>query len=377
MSHTHSVDFKSAFTVEELPDSQIKISGELPFVDLQSERNASLVALGKNVELDGFRKGHVPTAVLEKHLGEMTVLGEMAERAIAHSYPHIVDEHKLEVIGQPQIEVTKIAPENPLAFSITVAVVPTFELPDYNAIAKEVNTNRPADEVTDEEVDEKIKEIQKSKQAYERMQELSKEKVESAETEDSETTDLPTPEAEEAEEKPLPELTDEYVKTLGEPGQFETVEGFKTKLREHIEIEKKQSNAAKHRADITDGIIAKTEMTLPKILIDSEVNQMFSQMEEDIKRADLKMEDYLIHIKKTREDLAEEWAPAAEKRAQLQLVLNEIAKKEEIVPDKDALDAQTKELLERFKDADEHRVRLYVASVLLNETVMKKLEEQK
>jgi hypothetical protein len=54
--------------------------------------------------------------------------------------------------------------------------------------------------------------------------------------------------------------------------------------------------------------------------------------------------------------------------------LNEIAKKEEMVPDKDAVETQTKELMERFKDADEHRVRLYVASVLLNEEVMKSLE---
>ena len=383
-SHTHEVDFKTAFKVEELPDSQVKITGELPYAELQSERNAAVVALGKNVELDGFRKGNIPTPVLEKHLGEMTILGEMAERAIAHSYPHIIEEHKIEAIGQPQIEVTKIAPDNPLAFSITVAVVPSFELPDYYQIAKEINIGRPSDEVTDEEVEEKIKEIQKQKRAYERMQELSQKNAVGAEKKDDDTTDLPTPESEEAkkeemtanelEKQPLPELTDEYVKTLGQPGQFENVEDFKKKLREHIEIEKKQQNAAKHRANITDGIIEKTEITLPQILIDSEINQMFAQMQEDLDRSQLKMEDYLTHIKKTKEELAEEWKPAAEKRAQLQLVLNEIAKKEEIVPDAEKVNEQTKELLERFKDADEHRVRLYVASVLLNEEVMKSLE---
>jgi trigger factor len=379
MSHSHSVDFKKAFTVEELPDSQIKISGELPYAELQSERNAALVALGKDLEIDGFRKGNIPTPVLEKHLGEMTILGEMAERAISHSYPHIVEAHQLEVIGQPQIEVKKIAPNNPLAFSITVAVVPTFELPDYKAVAKEVNKTRPTDKVTDEEVEEKIKEIQKQKRAYERMQELSQQSNEDA---DKEATDLPTPESvdkkvKEDEDAPLPELTDEYVKTLGQPGQFETVADFKTKLRKHLEVEKKQNNAAKHRADITDGIIEKTDISLPAILVDSEINQMFAQMQEDLDRSNLKMEDYLTHIKKTKDELKKEWTPAAEKRAMLQLVLNEIAKKEEIVPDVEAVETQTKELLERFKDADEHRVRLYVASVLLNEKVMKSLEETK
>ena len=371
--HSHSVDFKEAFKVEELEGSQVKITGELPYVELESERKAALVALGKNVEISGFRKGHIPTPILEKHLGEMAILGEMAERAIAHSYPHIIEEHQIEAIGHPQIEVTKIAPQNPLAFTITVAVIPTFSLPDYEKISKDINKNRPSDEVTEEEIDTQIKDIQRQKAAYERLQQKAAAKTEGG--------DLPTPESKAAkeadtEDAPLPELTDEYVKTLGQPGQFETVADFKAKIKEHLEIEKKQNNAAKHRADITDAVIEKTEIVLPKVLIDSEINQMFAQMQEDLDRANLKMDDYLTHIKKTKEDLVAEWTPAAEKRAKLQLVLNEIAKKEEIVPDVEKVNEQTKALMERFKDADEHRVRLYVASVLLNEEVMKQLEEK-
>jgi len=287
MSHSHTVDFKKAFTIEELPDSQVKITGALPYAELQSERKAALVALGKNVELDGFRKGHVPTPVLEKHLGESNILAEMAERAISHAYPHIISEHNIEAIGHPQIEVKKLAPDNDLEFSATVAVVPTFTLPDYQNIAQEINKNKPNDEVTDEELEDKIKEIRQQKRAYERMQELSQQSKEQAE---AEAADLPTPESvaqkvEADKDAPLPELTDDMAKELGQPGQFESVADFKTKLREHIEIEKKQNNAAKHRADITDGIIAVTEMDLPKILIDSEINQMFAQMEDDLKRS--------------------------------------------------------------------------------------------
>lgn len=374
MSHEHNVNWKEAFTIEELPDSQVKISGELPYAELASERNAAIVALGKNVKLDGFREGHVPAPVLEKHIGEMNILTEMAERAIGHAYPHIVAAHEIDAIGQPQIEVTKIAPENPLGFTITVAVVPTFTLPDYQAIAKEVNLAKPTDEVTEEELEEKIKEIQQSKRAYDRMQELSQEQVDAPEGEEKKTMEEVRAKVDAEKDAPLPELTDEYVKTLGQPGQFTDVEGFKTGLREHLEIEKKQQNAAKHRADITDGIVAKTDMTLPQILIDSEINQMFAQMEDDLKRSDLKMDDYLTHIKKTKEELAAEWKPAAETRAKLQLVLNEIAREKEIKPDADEVETQTKQLLERFKDADQHRVRLYVASMLINEAVMKHLE---
>jgi FKBP-type peptidyl-prolyl cis-trans isomerase (trigger factor) len=363
MKHSHTTNFKTAFTIEALPDSQVKITGELPYIELESERKAAVVALGRNVEIDGFRKGHVPQLMLEKHLGEMVILGEMAERAIAHSYPHILEEHDIAAIGHPKIEITKIAPQNPLGFTATVAVIPTFTLPDYTAVAKKINKDRPTDEVTEAELLAKIDEILRQKAAYERMQGKAVVNVEDDATEPAEPKEFV-----------VPELTDDVAKSLGQPGQFGSVEDFKTKLKEHLEIEKKQENAAKHRADITDAIIEETVMTLPKILIDSEINQMFAQMQEDLDRAQLKMDDYLTHIKKTKEEMAEEWKPAAEKRAKLQLVLNEIAKAENITPDKDLVESQTKELIERFKDADAHRVRIYVMSVLLNEAVMKKLE---
>lgn len=364
MEHKHHVNFKTAFTIETLPDSEVKISGELPYVELESERTAAIVALGKNIKIDGFREGHVPQNVLEKRLGEMTILAEMAERAIAHAYPHILDEHKIQAIGHPKIEITKIAPGNPLGFTATVAVIPEFKLPDYAKLVKEVNKNRPSDELTDEEVLEKINDILRQKAAYERMQ--SKAQV-------SEEDAIQT---EEDIEKKLviPELTDEVAQSLGQPGQFTGVDDLKTKLREHLEIEKKTDNVAKHRGELTDKIVDATEIALPKILIDSEINQMFAQMQEDLDRANLKMDDYLSHIKKTKEEIVKEWEPAAIKRAKLQLVLNEIAKAEKLTPNAELIETQTKELLERFKDADEYRVRIYVASVLMNEEVMKKLE---
>lgn len=361
--HNHSVNYKTAFTVENLPESQVKISGELPFAEVESERTASIVALGRNVEIDGFRKGNVPQAILERHLGEMTILAEMAERAIGHAYHHIIDEHKIEAIGHPKIEITKLAKGNPLGFTAIVSVMPNVELPDYGKIAKKVNGEKPSDDVNDEEVEKQVQDILRQKRAYERLQAKAAAKAEGE-------TELPVPETEED----TVELTDELVKSLGKPGQFENIADFKTKLREHLEIEKKQQNTTKHRATLTDSIIDETKVTLPAILVDSELQQMFAQMQEDLDRADLKMEDYLTHIKKTKEDLVAEWKPAAEKRAKLQLILNEIARAEKLTPDMAKVTEETKQIMERFKDADEHRVRLYVASVMLNEDVMKKLE---
>jgi trigger factor len=366
--HHHDIDFKKAFTVTTEPQSQVKIAGEIPYEELLHERTAAIKALGKNVELDGFRKGHVPESVLVKHIGEMAILAEMAERAIAHMYPHIIEAHAIEAIGYPKLEITKIAAGNPLGFTALVAVLPAVGLPDYKAIAAKVNATKPTLEVTDAEIDEKIADVLRQKAAYERLQKKASTPVEV----EGETK-------EEAEEPKLeiPELTDEVAKSLGQPGQFETVADLKTKLREHMETEKKNDVVANHRASITDAIIEASTIELPQILIDSELHQMFAQMEEDLGRSNLKLDDYLNHIKKTKEDLKAEWAPSAEKRAKLQLILNEIAKKETIKADEKATEAQVAELLAAYKDADETRVRVYVASVLQNEAVMKMLEASK
>jgi len=382
-SHHHNIDFKSAFTVTKEEGSQVKIAGEIPFSELEEERENAIKHLGTNVKLDGFRPGHIPTTVLEKHLGEMTILTEMAERVIGHMYPHILEAHAIDAIGHPQISITKIAAGNPLGFTATVAVMPTITLPDYKQLAKTTNLGKESVVVTDADVEKQIAEILRQKMAYDRLQ--AKAATKNVSQGIDEPADLPTPESEQAKvieteedfsKLPLPELTDELVKTLGQPGQFTSIDDFKAKLREHLEIEKKQEVETKHRAIITDEIIKQTTVELPQILIDSELNQMFAQMNEDLERANLKMEDYLKHINKTKEELEKEWTPAAEKRAQLQLILNEIAKDSNIKPDEKQLEEQVKQLLEQFKDADERRVRIYVASVMTNEAVMKMLEAQ-
>lgn len=393
------MDFKTDFTVTKEEGSQVKIEGEIPFAELQKEREKSITHLGQNIEVDGFRKGHVPEKVVIERVGEMTLLTEMSERALARVFPEVVKAHELKAIGQPQIQITKIAADNPLGFTATIAVMPEITLPDYKQIAQETNLGKASTDVTDEEVETQIKDILRQKVAYERLQAKAAKNAE-AETGDSDdATDLPTPESvnkeththadgtvhegpaheepEAVKDDELPELTDDLVKEIGQPGQFETVDDFKAKLREHLGIEKEREANAAHRAKITDKVIEKTEMELPQVMIDSEISQMFAQMEEDLKRANLNMDDYLAHIKKSREDLVKEWTPAAEKRAKLQLVLNEIAQKEEVTADPELVKTQVEQLKEQYKDADEARVRIYVESILTNEAVMKMLEEQK
>jgi trigger factor len=295
----------------------------------------------------------------------------------------VLKEHKIDAIGYPKISITKIAEKNPLGFSLMVAVLPEIALPDVKHIAKTANKEKASEEVTDEEIETQIKDIQRQKLAYERIQAKAGEThthadgtVHEGPAHDEDGHHHDEKEVKAVTDADLPPLTDEYVQALGQKGQFATVADFKEKIKEHLSAQKKQDIKAAHRARITDTIIEKTTIDLPQILIDSELEQMFGQMNEDLSRANLKMDDYLGHIKKTKEDLKKEWTPAAEKRAKLQLVLNEIAKKESVTPDQAQLDAQVKQLMEQYKDADEARVRVYVSSVMTNEAVMQMLESQ-
>ena len=386
-------DALKQITIEKKLGSLVVLAGELPYEDLEKHRVSAVAEIAKNIEIDGFRKGHVPENILIQKVGEMAILNEMAERALSRAYPEMVAHHKLDVIGYPQIGITKLAKGNPLGFVITVAVVPEITLPDYTKIAKEINKEKESKEVTDTEVDKQVEDILRQKVAYERLQEKSQRNADETQNDaehihgencdhdhdhehgEHDHEEGETIEPEMGDKLPLPELTDDYVKTFGKPGQFEGVADFKAKIREHLTIEKAREVDSRHRAKLTDAIIEKSELDLPKVLVDAEINQMFAQMEDDLTRAQLKIDDYLVHIKKTKEELVKEWAPNAEKRAKLQLVLNEIAKKADVKPDEGRVDHEVSQLLEQYKDADEKRVRVYVESVLTNDAVMKMLEE--
>lgn len=380
------MDFVSQFKITKEPGSQIKIEGEIPFAELQKHRERAIKQLGKNMELQGFRKGNIPAKMVEAQVGLLAILEEQAERALALCYPEALKHHKIDALGYPQITLTKIAEGNPLCFVAIVAVLPEITLPDFKKIAQNTNKTKESDEVTEEEVAQQIKDILRQKLAYERLQGKAAQThthedgtVHGGASHDHNEDANEEPAHEEVkavQDTELPELTDAYVATLGTADQFTSVVDFKAKIKEHLVVEKKQQVHGAHRAKITDKIIEETIVDLPKILIDSEIEQMFGQMTEDLDRAHLKIDDYLAHIKKTKEELHQEWMPAAEKRAKLQLVLNEIAKKETITPDKAQLDEQVDQLLSQYKDADEMRIRVYVTSVMTNEAVMQMLEAQ-
>lgn len=352
---------------KDLKKSQMEIEIEIPWKEVDKYRKSVISEFSEKITVSGFRKGRVPEDIIVKKIGQVELLNEMVERVIQEIYPEIILNNNINAIGRPSISITKLAENNTFCFKAVTSVVPKIELPDYKERAKKAMAKKdlPAQAeqeptVSDSEFDEAILGIRKQWALYD-----SFEKDHSNGSHEHKT---------EIDEKDLPEFNDEFVKKLG---KFENVEDFSKKLRENILYEKQLKNKDKKRGEIIESILKETKVEIPEILIESELEKMISQLKTDVENAKIDFKTYLIKLGKTEEELRKEWKPQAEKKAKTQLILNEIALKENLFPDKEELQKETDHLLEHYKSADPERVKIYVETVLANEKVMTFLEMQK
>ena len=354
--------------VKKLPGSVVEIEGEMEADAFEEYWEKALKRIGENLEMDGFRKGKVPENVLLSKIPEAQILGEMAEMALSEHYPKILEENKIDAISRPEIAITKLARKNPLGFKIKTAVMPEMQLPDYKQIAKKTLAETKEEDkninVTEKEVEDTIMDIRKSRAPKKHVTEGAKE-------EEKEPARNASGIADAGEE--LPELNDEFVQALG---PFKDVADFKIKLRENIKLEKENQLKEKTRLKIIEKIIDDTEIDLPEVLVEVELDKILYRMESDITQMGLKFEDYLKHLSKTVEDLRKEFRADAIKKAKLGLVLNEIAKVEKIVADETEVAKEVAHILEHYKDADPERARAHAENVLTNEKVFAFLENQ-
>ena len=358
--------------VTKLPKSQVELEGELDATLFESYYPKALQKLGEHMEVDGFRKGKVPENVLASKIPEARILEEMAELAIHDEYPKMLEQEKIDAIGRPEVSITKLARKNPLGFKIKTATLPEIKIAKYKDIAKkviaELKETEKEIEVTEREMEDTIMDIRKSRAPKVNMKNATPPDLPLS----GEETTVP-PDKGEDKGVELPEFTDEYVRALG---PFENIEDFKEKLKLNIKLEKENQAKERKRIKIIEKIIEESEIDTPDILVEIELDKILYRMQADIAAMGLKFEDYLKHINKTIEDLQKEFRPDALKRANLALVLNEIAKTEKLVPDPEQVEREIAAILEQYKDADRERAAMHVENVLTNEKVFEFLENQ-
>ncbi len=340
--------------VEKLPKSQTKVSGELAWSEVENFLDEALGALASELEIDGFRKGKVPSDVAKKHLPDLLVIEEAARRALAKVFPDILKEEKIDAIGRPSIAITKMARGNPLGYEITLSVFPEVKLPDYKKAAKGVKKEEAATP-TDEEINATLKELANMR-AHDAWHKANP---------DADHHDHGSMEAY------MPEINDEFAKGLG---KFETLAELQDKIRENMSEEKKMQAREKHRLTLIEAIDKSLELEVPDVIVDAELDRMMFRLETDLSQSGHTLDEYAKHLGKTRDDLRADFRADAEKRARYELMLHAIAKAEPITPEPVKVEERVKELLKHNPGGDEARARAFAEETLTNEAVLEFLE---
>ncbi|MDD5738711.1 MAG: trigger factor [Candidatus Pacebacteria bacterium] len=404
--------------------TKVEIDFELSWEEFEVYYQKAINKISQGVSLDGFRQGKAPKDIVEQKVGDFKILEQAGEIALQENYLKIVKENNLEVIGPPQIEIKKLAKDNEFQAKIKLSILSEVDLPDYQKIVSKIEKKKS--KVEDQEIEETIKWIQKSRA---NMQEVEKGAVngnwveieyQSPQIENNKLLEdsfilgeaklIPGFEQaiegmKKGEEKEfsavfpkdyyhkelsekkadfklkikavktmdLPELNDDFAKTLG---NFESFEKLKENIKEGLGLEKENQSKEIWKDDVLKAISDEIKVEMPEILVLSEKERIMHHLEHEAEHLKISFEDYLKRIQKTKEQVENEAMERAIQGVKNYLILKEIGKKESIeVLEKDIEEEINKILASypqtNFKEIDKESVK----SVLYNNKVFSALEK--
>ena len=343
--------------------------------------------------MPGFRKGKVPFNVLAKHYGMEFFYEEALDDCLNKQYGDILDKEKLDVIDRPQVDIKEVSAEGVKA-TITVTVAPEIVPGKY----KGLTFKKDATEATEKEIDAEMKKEQNKRArlvakkgaakngdtvvldysgsidgekfaggtAENQTLELGshsfipgfEEQVVGLKAGDSKDITVKFPEdyhakelagkdavfaitIHEVQKKELPEIDDEFVKDIED--EISTVAEWKEKIAKKITENKTRNADAKLENDILDAIIKNTEMEIPDVMIEEELDYRVHELENNMKGYGLKFEDYLKYAGTTVEKIREEERPACLRNVQGRLIIEAICKEEKITVTADDIKAKLAE----------------------------------
>jgi FKBP-type peptidyl-prolyl cis-trans isomerase (trigger factor) len=339
------------FQTKNLDHSQAEITIEFDKEDLIPFKIKALEELGNKLTLNGYREGKAPPDLIENHVSPMEIAEKTVIFALEKFYPQIISDSKLDAIGQPLINITKLVPGSSAELKIQVTILPVLNLPDYKKIAKNKKKEDKSVNVEDKEIEDALTWLQNSKQTI-------------------------NPEIQK-QEKPV--LDDKFAQSLG---KFKDLEDLKKNIKEGIIIEKEERAKEQWRLSVIEDIIKQIKEDIPEILIQAEKEKMFDELKIQVQGMYLSIDDYLKQIKKTEEEIKKDFQPLAEKRVKMALILKQIEEAEKIdIPDEE-IEKKTNDLVSHLPDPNLKdklnldELKTFALGLLRNEKVFQLLEEQ-
>jgi len=390
-------------TNEKTENSQVFLTIEMEPTEMEESLENSYRRLVKKVNVPGFRRGKAPRDVLERHVGQESLLRDTVDELVPEAYERALEEQEIEAFAPPQIEVTQT---DPIIFKAVVPLKPVVKLGDYHSIQLEPD---PV-EVTEENIDAVIEQLRHQHATWEPVErpadtgDLLTLEVEStvedepfinqkgaqyqitpdssapapgfAEQliginkdeekefklqlpEDHTRTELAGKEASfkvkvsEIKQENLPEVTDEFTGQV-DP-EFKTVDELRQRITTDMNLRAEESAKRDFEAQAVDAVVELAELEYPPILLESEVHRLIDEQSTRLQMQGANLEQYLSSINKTEEELHEEMHPVAEKRVAQSLVLGKIAEEEKIEVNDSEVDAEIEEMTQ---NATENRDKL-------------------
>ncbi len=418
---------------KQLSDNQVELTIKLDQDQLSVAKSQALKELAPTVEAKGFRKGKVPPAVAEKELDANQLSLRIKEIAINRALLEAVDKYQIKPLLQPKVEEKKFVNDQELEFKAIFEIIPPIKLANY----KKLNVKKETIKVSEKEVSEALKQIQKGFTENKDVKRAAKKgdkviidfegfkdgkafaggkgekfplelgsnqfipgfeegivgkkagnefDLELTFPKDYHAEDLKGQKVifktklHQVQESILPEIDDKLAKKAA---GFNTLDELKADIKKNLIVDKENRADQKFSNDLLEKLAEKSKMEVPELLIQDQINGIKQELAQNLAYQGLTIEKYLDSIKKTEDKwLKEEVKPVALKRAKIGLVLVELVKElklsvsdEEVEQKIEQLKVQYANNKEIVKQLSSDLVKRDLKNNLLSEKAIKELTE--
>ena len=393
--------------VEKLEKNMAKLTIEVSAEELDKAMEKAYQKQKSRISLPGFRKGKAPRKMIESMYGKGVFMEDAVNSLVPQEYTKALGECDLEIVSQPEINVTQMEPGKALIFTADVAVKPEVTLGEYKGV--EVPKSEIA--VTDEEVDAEVKKEQDKNARTVAVEDRAaangdittidfegfvdgvafeggkgtdyaltlgsgtfipgfEDQLVGANTGDHVEVKVTFPEEYQAKElagkeavfqcdvkkietKEVPELDDEFAKDVSE---FDTLAEYKEDVKKKLtEKKEKEARTAKENAAV-DKAIENAQMDIPELMTKTECRQMMDDFSRRMQQQGLSMEQYFQFTGQSMDKMMEDMKPQALKRIQTRLVLEKVAEAENIQPSEEEITEEIQKMADAYKmEADKIR----------------------
>ena len=369
-------------TTEKIENHKVVLTIEVPAEELDKGIKAACKSLANRVNIPGFRKGKAPRRILEMNIGKEAILDEAFDRVAQKAFDEALKQENLDPLDRPQVDIVTLEEGKDVVFKATITPVPEVTLGEY----KGLKVAKDAVEVKDEQVEEQVKNILNHHAKMVDAEEGAtvanddfitldfKGEVDGVAFAGGEGKDYPLqigshsfidtfedqlvglkvgeekdvnvtfPEEYHAKDlagkaavfhckinsikhKEMPELTDEFVKAST---SYESIEDMKAKLRENIEKNAQREADTKRRNEILKQATDNITVDIPEVMVENRVSNMIQELSVNLENQGMNLDAYLKYANMDMAKLREQYKESAAIAVKTDLMLDAVAKAEDI-----------------------------------------------